>query len=72
MRRSALLFASLAAGMALCAVAVTTASASSPNIYAADFGDARPLASPVQRETVRYDGPYAPGTIIISTKERRL
>ena len=32
----------------------------------------RPLASPIPRETVGYDGPYAPGTIIISTSERRL
>ena len=28
--------------------------------------------SPIRRETVRYDGPYAPGTIIIDTGERRL
>lgn len=28
--------------------------------------------SPVRRKKVRYNGPYAPGTIIISTKERRL
>ena len=34
--------------------------------------DARPLASPIPRETVAYNGPYAPGTIIINTSERRL
>ncbi|MFD1694683.1 L,D-transpeptidase [Roseibium aestuarii] len=28
--------------------------------------------SPVRRETVRYSGPHAPGTIIVNTKERRL
>jgi lipoprotein-anchoring transpeptidase ErfK/SrfK len=32
----------------------------------------RPLVSAIPRETVSYDGPYAPGTIIVSTKERRL
>jgi lipoprotein-anchoring transpeptidase ErfK/SrfK len=73
MRRTALLLASLAAGSALATVTNTAAlSASSPNIYSADFADARPLASPVQRQTVSYDGPYAPGTIIVSTHERRL
>jgi lipoprotein-anchoring transpeptidase ErfK/SrfK len=32
----------------------------------------RPLASPIPRETVEYDGPYGPGSILINTKERRL
>jgi lipoprotein-anchoring transpeptidase ErfK/SrfK len=73
MRRSALLFAGLAAGWALTAAAAASAMpASPPNIYSSAFSDSRPLASPVPRQTVRYDGPYAPGTIIISTKERRL
>lgn len=31
-----------------------------------------PQATAIPRQTVRYDGRYAPGTIIISTKERRL
>src|ERR1700691_2159639 len=34
--------------------------------------DARPLVSPIPRETVAYNGPYAPGTIVINTSERRL
>jgi lipoprotein-anchoring transpeptidase ErfK/SrfK len=34
--------------------------------------DTRPLASPIPRETVAFDGSYAPGTIIINTRERRL
>jgi lipoprotein-anchoring transpeptidase ErfK/SrfK len=34
--------------------------------------DGRPLASAIPRETVAYAGAYAPGTIIISTEERRL
>ena len=32
----------------------------------------QPVASPIQRETVRFDGREAPGTIIIRTGERRL
>ena len=28
--------------------------------------------NPVKREVVNYDGPYAPGTIVIDTEERRL
>ncbi|MDJ1159821.1 L,D-transpeptidase [Chelatococcus sp. SYSU_G07232] len=32
----------------------------------------RPQASPVPRETITYNGPYGPGTVIISTGERRL
>ncbi len=28
--------------------------------------------NPVPRETVSYDGPYSPGTIVVNTKERRL
>ena len=32
----------------------------------------RPLASSIPRETVSYFGPQAPGTIVISTSERRL
>ena len=34
--------------------------------------DGRPLASAIPREIVAYDGPYSPGTIVISTEERRL
>ena len=34
--------------------------------------DARPLAAAIPRETVAYSGPEKPGTIIISTEERRL
>ncbi|MFT0859507.1 L,D-transpeptidase [Ancylobacter sp. G4_0304] len=29
-------------------------------------------SSPIPRQTVRYDGKYAPGTIVINTAERRL
>ena len=34
--------------------------------------DGRPLEVAIPRETVAYDGPYSPGTIVISTDERRL
>jgi lipoprotein-anchoring transpeptidase ErfK/SrfK len=34
--------------------------------------DGRPRASAIPRETVDYSGPQAPGTILISTAERRL
>lgn len=34
--------------------------------------DGRPKASAIARETVSYSGPHAPGTIVISTAERRL
>ena len=70
MRRSALFLAGLAAGWALTAASVALAIPASPtpNFQA----DSRPLASPVPRQTVSYDGPYAPGTIIVSPRERRL
>jgi lipoprotein-anchoring transpeptidase ErfK/SrfK len=32
----------------------------------------QPVASPIRRETVRFDGRDAPGTIIVRTRERRL
>jgi lipoprotein-anchoring transpeptidase ErfK/SrfK len=34
--------------------------------------DGRPLASPIPRETISYDGPYSPGSILVNTSERRL
>jgi lipoprotein-anchoring transpeptidase ErfK/SrfK len=34
--------------------------------------DGRPLATAIPRETVYFDAKYAPGTIVISTAERRL
>jgi lipoprotein-anchoring transpeptidase ErfK/SrfK len=39
---------------------------------AATSFDGRPGAAAPPRETVSYSGPYAPGTIVISTVERRL
>jgi len=34
--------------------------------------DSRVAYTPIPREQVAYSGPYAPGTIVISTEERRL
>jgi lipoprotein-anchoring transpeptidase ErfK/SrfK len=39
--------------------------------YGAD-GGTRPMANPIPREIVSYDGPYGPGTIVVSTTEKRL
>jgi lipoprotein-anchoring transpeptidase ErfK/SrfK len=36
------------------------------------YGDVRPQASPIPRQLVSFDPRYAPGTIVISTEERRL
>jgi lipoprotein-anchoring transpeptidase ErfK/SrfK len=35
-------------------------------------GSQQPKATAIPRETVRFDGQYAPGTIVVSTKERRM
>jgi lipoprotein-anchoring transpeptidase ErfK/SrfK len=74
MRSAALLRAGLVAGLFVSFVPAALAgpfflfNAPPP----AQSEDERPLASPIPRETVEYDGPYAPGTIIINTSERRL
>ena len=74
MRCSAFILAGLAVGWVLSASSASPSSAWQPTgrlgQYAID--SERPMASPIQRQTVAYDGPYAPGTIIISTRERRL
>ena len=74
MRRIALLGAGLIAGLILSSAPAAFAM---PGSYASQFpamggGDERPLVSPIPRETVAYNGPYAPGTIVVSTSERRL
>ena len=48
-----------------------------PNIMgshplAATFGAGEPRAAAIKREEVAYTGPYKPGTVVVSTKERRL
>jgi lipoprotein-anchoring transpeptidase ErfK/SrfK len=74
MRRIAVLTAGLIAGFVLSSAPAAEAAAFMlfPQAQASYSQDDRPLASPIPRETVNYDGPYAPGTIVINTSERRL
>ena len=37
-----------------------------------NYADSEPAAAPIPRETIAYDGPYQPGSIVIDTGERRL
>ncbi|MBV9221454.1 MAG: L,D-transpeptidase [Methylobacteriaceae bacterium] len=72
MRLPTIAFMSVLAGALIC---TATAFAHAENV--ADFfrnpaPDARPQVAAIPRETVDYNGPYAPGTILISTSERRL
>jgi lipoprotein-anchoring transpeptidase ErfK/SrfK len=59
-------------------VASTTAQAAADiSIFAYPPGnpsssDGRPMAAPIPRETLNYNGPYSPGSIVVSTSERRL
>jgi lipoprotein-anchoring transpeptidase ErfK/SrfK len=39
---------------------------------AASANGGRPMAAPIPRETVTYNGPDAPGSIVVNTVERRL
>jgi lipoprotein-anchoring transpeptidase ErfK/SrfK len=74
MRRSTVLFAGLTAAAFLGLVSLAAAAPAPPaapwSSTWSNSGDS--VASPVPRQTVNYDGPYSPGTIIVSTKERRL
>jgi lipoprotein-anchoring transpeptidase ErfK/SrfK len=74
MRRSNVLFAGLTAASFLGLVSLAAAAPAPPAApWATNWGSGgSTLVSPVPRQTVGYDGPYSPGTIIISTKERRL
>ena len=71
MRITALLRAGLVAGLVLSSAPAAFALS---NIFgpSGDAGDDRPLATPIPRETVSFDGAYAPGTIVVNTSERRL
>src|SRR6478609_1580899 len=75
MRRMAVAFAGVAAGLMVLA--------SAANAYQIDpltrqtivetYADSsRPAASAIPRETVSYNGQFAPGTIVVSTAERRM
>ena len=74
MRRIPLAIAGLFAGFLL---AASSASAFDVNEFlqlqkVPVDADGKPRAVAVPRETVAYSGPYAPGTILISTTERRM
>lgn len=76
-RRSTVLTAAFAAVMFQSAGA--SAQESAANFFSAIFNQqpvaaesGRPQQSAVPRETVNYSSRFAPGTIVISTKERRL
>jgi lipoprotein-anchoring transpeptidase ErfK/SrfK len=69
MRGFAFLKAGLIAGLIFAAAPAALAATSLDRpLSEAD----RPMAAPVPRETVSYGGPYAPGTIVVNTSERRL
>jgi lipoprotein-anchoring transpeptidase ErfK/SrfK len=53
-------------------VALPTANASLPAVDPMAPSSAVPQMSAIQREEVAYAGSYAPGTIVVSTGERRL
>lgn len=59
--------------------ALMVAGASAAQAYPANYwgprdgsSPDRPMGSPIARETVSFSGPYSPGTIVVSTSERRL
>ena len=72
MREIVYLSAGLIAGLMFATAPAAVASSMYASLSTPSTDDARPLVSPIPRETVPYDGPYAPGTIIINTSERRL
>jgi len=80
MRRNLIALASVLAGLAFAQTAQAQLFGPAQDVdiitrkplVTGEFADGRPLASAVPRETVAYNGPYGPGTILISTPERRL
>jgi lipoprotein-anchoring transpeptidase ErfK/SrfK len=74
MRRIALLGAGVLAGLFV----ASTGALASPDVSifsipgGASISEEEPAAAPIPREFVDYHGPYAPGSIVISTGERRL
>ncbi len=79
MRLTLLALAGIAAGLA--AVSASPASAQSrywndpsnrEEMQYLDDGAATAQQAPIPRQLVQFDGRYAPGTIVISTSERRL
>ena len=73
MRRSALVLAAAAGltfGLTASAHAVFDPLTRQPLVET--YTDSRAQATAVRRETVPFNGAYAPGTIIVSTSERRM
>jgi lipoprotein-anchoring transpeptidase ErfK/SrfK len=74
MRRRILALASIAGGFLLAAAITRVEAYEYPQVYGQPIMDleGRPRAMAPQRELVSYSGRYAPGTILVSTRERRL
>ena len=76
MRKIAPVMAGLFAGMLIVSAAQAMPDISIFNYPPVDpsiqNGETEPESSPIPREVVEYDGPYSPGTIVVSTTERRL
>ena len=75
MRRFNIAMAVAFAGLMACSVSVKAITLEDINILTKILpvgDDGRPLASAIPRETVSYTGPHKPGTILISTAERRM
>ena len=73
MRRSALVLAAAAGltfGLTASAHAVFDPLTRQPLVET--YSDSRAQATAIPRETVAFNGAYAPGTIIVSTSERRM
>jgi len=73
MRRSALVLAAAAGltfGLTASAHAVFDPLTRQPLVET--YSDSRAQATAIRRETVAFNGAYAPGTIIVSTSERRM
>jgi lipoprotein-anchoring transpeptidase ErfK/SrfK len=75
MRKAALLSAGVLA--ALLTISTGAKAATDISVFAyppaspeSAYGEA--AAAPIPREVVDYDGPYAPGSVVIDTNERRL
>ncbi len=75
MRRILLAVASSIVGLCVAASSAVSAYEIDPltrQPLTVDPSGFRAQATAIPRQTVDYDGPYAPGTVVISTSERRL
>jgi lipoprotein-anchoring transpeptidase ErfK/SrfK len=74
MRRIVHLSIGIVAGLFVASTAAQAAADISIFSYpaGASSSDGRPTATPIPRETITYNGPYSPGSIVVNTSERRL